>query len=181
MERVCELKKGWQLLGAFVIVGTLIYINGEAAVPYRQELLQYVKQPADFMKVRLWWRQWIEQEEVVPVHYAPTYSWKVEQVERKGNGYVVTLAEFVPTLYARWSGIVYFTGFTKENGAIIRVKFDDGVDVTYGMLSEIHVLPYSVLAPNDQLATNTTPIFYIEAWRDGQPFTEEELRSWLSE
>lgn len=140
-----------------------------------------MSQPADFTKVRVWWKRWVEREEMVPVHYAPTYSWAIEEMTPKGNGYVVTLAELVPTLYARWNGIVYFTGFTKENGAIIRVKYDDGVDVTYGLLSEIHVLPYSVLAQHDQLATNTSNVIYVEAWRDGVPFTEEELRSWLSE
>lgn len=178
---MCNLKKRWQIIGVCIIVGTLFYIKGESNIPYQQEVLRYVKQPADFTKVRLWWQQWVEREETIPVHYAPTYAWEIERMEPKGDGFVITLTEIVPTLYARWSGIVYFTGFTKENGAIIRVKYDDDVDVTYGMLSEIHVLPYSVLAQNDQLATNATNVFYVEAWKDGQPFSEEEMRSWLTE
>lgn len=178
---MCGLKKRWQIIGMLTVICTLLYIKNEPDVPYRSEILQYVQQPADFTKVRLWWQRWVEQEEAIPVHYAPTYAWVIDGLEPQGDGFVVTLAELVPTLYARHSGIVYFTGFTKENGAIIRVKYDDGVDVTYGLLSEIHVLPYSVLAQHDQLATNTSNTIYVEAWRDGQPFLEDELRTWLSE
>lgn len=180
-ERVCTLKTGWRIIGVIVLICTLLYIKDELNVPYREEILQYVKQPADFTKVRLWWQRWIEREETVPVHYTPGFSWEIESIEQKGDGFVVTLVEFVPMLYARGGGIVYFTGFTKENGAVIRVKYDDGVDVTYGLLDEIHVLPYSVLSQHDQLATTESNLIYIEAWRAGQSLNEDELRSWLGE
>jgi len=170
-----------QIGSMLLIVCALLYVKETPNIPYGQEILQYVQQPADLREVRLFWKKWVEREETVLVHYAPSYSWSIQSMEASGDGFIVTLAEPVPTLYARQSGIVYFTGFTKDNGAIIRVKYDDGVDVTYGLLNEIHVLPYSVLAQHDRLATNEMDRLYVEAWRDGQPLDEVALRSWLSE
>lgn len=168
----------WQVVAA-LLLGLLLYIiQLNPSFPYRSTILETVYEPSDFQEVRQYVSSIIPTDEKMEVTYMPPIVWPITTTKSMENGYLLTLDRPI-TIHAKESGIVYFTGHTKDLGAIIRVKYDSGQDVTYGFLSEIKVLPYSLLQTNDLIGMKLEGDIYIEVKEEKTYYTYEQIEAWL--
>ena len=168
----------WQVVAA-LLLGLLLYvIQLNPSFPYRSTILETIYEPSDFQEVRQYVSSLIPIDNKIEVTYMPPIVWPITATRSMENGYLLTLDQPI-TIHAKESGIVYFTGHTKDLGAIIRVKYDSGQDVTYGFLSEIKVLPYSLLQPNDLIGMKVAGDIYIEVEDEDKHYTYEQIEAWL--
>ncbi len=95
------------------------------------------------------------------------------------DGVIVSYTNPLP-IDAQETGLVVFTGFTRESGKTITVLYDNGDEVTYGFVGKVLKLPYTSVKKGDTLALMDEGAIYLMVKRDGVKLDASLLPTYLS-
>ena len=176
-------KTKW-IAATVLAVGVIGVAKLEDAGVIRQPVTQYVSSGKDFVAIKKWVASMIGDPEdnrvavmAEPIQEDPFAVY--ESMQPYKNGVIVSYSNPLP-IEAQESGLVVFTGFTRESGKTITVLYDDGDEVTYGFVGEVLKLPYTTVKKGDTLAMMEEGAIYLVVKRDGVNLDASLLPTYLS-
>lgn len=96
------------------------------------------------------------------------------------EGYLLTFEQAVPLL-AIESGLVVYTGHSKDTGKTISIYYEDNTTVTYGNVDSFSLLPYTSIEKGSTIANKEPGDLYIQIEKDGEVLNLEETLQWMKE
>lgn len=133
----------------------------------------------DFIVMRKWISTLIEDErEVVPVHYDQNKITSYESIQPFREGIMISYPSPI-SVQAEKNGLVIFTGITRQTGKTVTVLYDDGDEVTYGLVGSFSKMPYTSVKAGDTLASLDEQTMFFKVKRDGEYMEPTELSSYL--
>lgn len=148
-----------------------------------QPITQYVSSGKDFVVLKKWVASIIDKsdEERVTVsadeQAVNPFSLYVS-MQPYEDGVIVSYATPIP-ISAQTSGVVVFTGYTRQSGKTITVQYDDGDEVTYGFVEEFSKLPYTNVKKGEQLASMKEGTMYLQVRRNGLSLDASALANYF--
>lgn len=142
---------------------------------------QYVKSGKDFIAMKKWVASMIDvpNNESVQVNHEAREFIAYESMRPYEDGVIVSYP--VPhAIEAQGSGLVIFTGITRQTGKTLTVLYDDGDEVTYGFVGKFTKLPYTSVKQGDTLAVMDEETIYLRVKRDGVNLASSLLPAYLS-
>lgn len=142
---------------------------------------QYVTTGKDFVMMKKWVSSWLSDEQSITVSadsgFAPFASYESFQPYRDGAiiSYTQPLA-----ITSQGSGLVVFTGYTRQSGKTVTVQYDNGDEVTYGFVGKFSTLPYTTVRLGDEIAVMDEEAVYIRVKRNGIPLEPTVLASYMT-
>ncbi len=142
---------------------------------------QYVTSGADFIAMKKWVASFIDEPEsgTVPVAHETDRSTAYESMQPFQEGVIVSYSA-PHAIEAQSSGLVIFTGITRQTGKTMTVLYDDGDEVTYGFVGKFSKLPYTSVKRGDTLALMGEEAMYLKVKRDGEHLDVSLLPAYLS-
>ena len=172
------------LVAIVLTLGVIGVAKLEEAEVIRQPITQYVTSGQDFVAVKKWVASIIKDADgdKIAVMAGPNLDdpfSMYESMQPYKNGVLVSYTNPLP-IEAQGSGLVVFTGFTRESGKTITVLYDDGDEVTYGFVGTIPILPYTAVKKGDTLALMEEGAIYLMVKRGGVKLDASLLPTYLS-
>ncbi|MBO0587076.1 hypothetical protein [Sporosarcina sp. E16_8] len=177
----------WRTKWMVAIVLTLGVIGVaklEDAGVIREPVTQYVTSGKDFMAMKKWVATMINDPGADKVavmadpHKENPFS-AYESMQPYKEGVIVSYSQPL-AIDAQESGLVIFTGFTRESGKTITVLYDSGDEVTYGYVGTFTKLPYTAVKKGDTLGLMGEEAIYLKVKRDGVKMDASLLPAYLS-
>ncbi len=172
-------------LAAIVLtLGVISVAKLEEAEVIRQPVTQYVTSGQDFVAVKKWVASMIKDPEddkiavMAGTDLVDPFA-VYESMQPYKGGVLVSYTNPLP-IEAQSSGLVVFTGFTRESGKTITVLYDDGDEVTYGFVGKFTKLPYTAVKKGDTLALMGDEAIFLMVKRDGVTLDVTLLPTYLS-
>lgn len=94
------------------------------------------------------------------------------------KGFILYFEHTVPII-AYDSGLIVFTGHTKNTGKTISVFYNDNTTVTYGYVDQLSLLPYTTVGQGSTLGAKNEGELYIEVEKDGKHLDLQQIIEWL--
>lgn len=151
----------------------------------QKPVTQYLSTGQDFVVMKKWVASILDSEEsgmiqvsgdVIGVDPFAAY----ESMQPYKSGVILSYPEPLP-IAARGSGLVVFTGFTRQSGKTLTVQYDNGDEVTYGFVGSFGKLPYTAVEKGDTLAVMEEGTMYLKVKRDGLVLDPTLLPAFFSE
>lgn len=142
---------------------------------------QYVTTGQDFLVMKKWVASYLDppDDEFIAVNYAERSISKYESIQPYKEGAIVSYGQPI-AVEAEQSGLVIFTGITRQTGKTITVLYDDGDEVTYGFIGSFSKLPYTSVKRGDTLALMDEEAMFLMVKRDGVHLDASLLPAYLS-
>lgn len=140
----------------------------------------YVTSGEDFVAMKKWVSSMIEfDREPMAVSYEEGVLTSYESMQPYHDGAIVSYS-YPLSIDAVQSGLVTFTGFTRQTGKTVTVLYDNGDEVTYGFVGTFSKLPYTSVKKGDTLALMGEETMYLMVKRDGVNLDVSLLPAYLS-
>ncbi len=165
-------------------LGVFTVAKLEEAEVIRQPVTQYVTSGQDFVAVKKWVASIVKDSEADKVAVMAGKEQNdpfsmYESMQPYKNGVLVSYTNPL-SIEAQGSGLIVFTGFTRESGKTITVLYDNGDEVTYGFVGETFNLPYTAVRKGDTLALMEDETMYLLVRRGGVKLDVSLLPAYLS-
>ncbi|MGN7408508.1 hypothetical protein [Sporosarcina sp. SAFN-010] len=146
---------------------------------------QYLSTGQDFVAVKKWVASMIDSEESGMIQVSGEVEGvdpfaAYESMQPYKSGVILSYPEALP-IAARGSGLIVFTGFTRQSGKTLTVQYDNGDEVTYGFVGSFAKLPYTAVNKGDTLAVMEEGTMYLKVKRDGLVLDSTLLPAFFSE
>lgn len=173
-------KTKWFLSIIFVL-GIIGIAKLEEKQVIEKPFTQYVTTGQDFLVMKKWVASYFDkpEDELLTVSYAERALGLYESIQPFQNGAIISYGQPI-AVEAEKSGLVIFTGITRQTGKTITVLYDDGDEVTYGFVGSFSKLPYTTVKMGDQLALMDEETMFLMVKRDGVHLDASLLPAYLS-
>ena len=143
-------------------------------------ITQYVTTGKDFVVMKKWVSSWMAEDDVIAVSgevFTPFGTYASFQPYQ--DGAIITYDQPL-AITSQGSGLVVFTGYTRQSGKTVTVQYDTGDEVTYGFVGSFSTLPYTAVKLGDEIAVMDEEAVYIRVKRDGIPLEPTVLATYMS-
>lgn len=133
----------------------------------------------DFIVMRKWIASYFEEErDAIQVDYNPKMMTSYDSFQPFRDGIMISYPSSI-SIQAEKNGLVIFTGITRKTGKTVTVLYDDGDEVTYGLVGSFSKMPYTSVKVGDTLASLDEQTLFFKVKRDGEYMDPSELASYL--
>lgn len=177
-------KKKWAI--AFLLTVSVLGIAKlETTGVVDRSVTKYLSTGQDFVTMKKWVASIVDSDDsgmiqvsgdVVGVDPFASY----ESMQPYKSGVILSYPEALP-IAARGSGLIVFTGFTRQSGKTLTVQYDNGDEVTYGFVGSFAKLPYTTVDKGDTLGVMEEGTMYLKVKRDGLVLDSTLLPAFFSE
>lgn len=173
-------KTKW-LLSIVFVLGVVGVAKLEEWKLIQKPVTQYVTTGQDFLVMKKWVASYLDQpeDELIAVNYAERTLGKYESIQPYKKGAIVSYSQPI-AVEAEQSGLVIFTGITRQTGKTVTVLYDDGDEVTYGFIGTFTKLPYTSVKRGDTIALMNEEAMFLMVKRDGAHLDASVLPAYLS-
>ncbi|PIC70712.1 MULTISPECIES: peptidoglycan DD-metalloendopeptidase family protein [unclassified Sporosarcina] len=174
----------WKTKWIMAIV-LLVSVVGLSKLEERQliniPITQYVTTGKDFVVMKKWVSSLISEDEVITVSgnsaFNPLKTY--ESFQPYQDGAIISYTQPM-SITSQGSGLVVFTGYTRQSGKTVTVQYDNGDEVTYGFVGSFSTLPYTAVRLGDEIAVMAEEAVYIRVKRNGIPLEPTVLATYMS-
>lgn len=169
------------MLAIVVVIGVVGVAKLEEVGMINQPITEYVTTGNDFLVMKKWVASMINEpeNEMIAVNYEEGLFTTYESMQPYKEGVLVSYTQPVP-VEAQGSGLVIFTGITRQTGKTLTVLYDDGDEVTYGFVGSFSKLPYTSVKKGDTLALMDEAAIFLMVKREGMNLDASLLPAYLS-
>ncbi|AXH99302.1 hypothetical protein DV702_05830 [Sporosarcina sp. PTS2304] len=167
---------------AFVLLVSVVALSKlEERQLVNVPVTQYVTTGKDFVVMKKWVSSWLADEESITVSaesvFDPFASY--ESFQPYQDGAIISYTQPL-SITSQGSGLVVFTGYTRQSGKTVTVQYDNGDEVTYGFVGSFSTLPYTAVRRGDEIAVMDEEALYIRVKRDGIPLEPTVLATYMT-
>lgn len=169
------------LLSIIFVIGIVGIAKLEERQVIEKPLTQYVTTGQDFLVMKKWVASYFDkpEDELLTVNYEERALGLYESIQPFQEGAIISYGQPI-AVEAEKSGLVIFTGITRQTGKTITVLYDDGDEVTYGFVGSFAKLPYTSVKKGDKLALMEEETMFLMVKRDGLHLDASLLPAYLS-
>ncbi|WP_194841072.1 peptidoglycan DD-metalloendopeptidase family protein [Sporosarcina cascadiensis] len=142
---------------------------------------QYVTTGKDFVVMKKWVSSLIGEEESITVssgtEFDPFASY--DSFQPYQDGAIISYSQPM-SITSQGSGLVVFTGYTRQSGKTVTVQYDNGDEVTYGFVGSFSTLPYTTVRRGDEIAVMDEDAVYVRVKRNGIPLEPTVLATYMT-
>lgn len=145
-------------------------------------ITQYVTTGKDFVVMKKWVSSWMADDEVITVSGDSVFNpfETYESFQPYQDGAIISYTQPM-SITSQGSGLVVFTGYTRQSGKTVTVQYDNGDEVTYGFVGSFSTLPYTAVKLGDEIAMMDEEAVYIRVKRNGIPLEPTVLATYMSD
>lgn len=169
------------IVAVVLTIGVIGVAKLEKTGVIAKPVTHYVTSGEDFIAMKKWVSSMIDlpDKKSVPVSYEEDVLTTYESMQPYHDGAIVSYS-YPLSIDAPHSGLVTFTGFTRQTGKTVTVLYDNGDEVTYGFVGTFSKLPYTSVKKGDTLALMGEETMYLMVKRDGVNLDVSLLPAYLS-
>ncbi len=176
-------KTKWVL--AIILVSSVVGVSRlEERGVIQQPVTQYISSGKDFIVMKKWVSSLLKEPENPSIAVSGELSTtnqfsNYESIQPYEDGVIISYTQPM-AITALESGLITFTGYTRQSGKTVTVLYNDGDEVTYGFVGEFSKLPYTAVKKGDTLALMDEDAIYLMVKRDGVKMDASLLPTYLS-
>lgn len=133
----------------------------------------------DLVIMKKWVANLLEREEKILVQYVQSELRQYDTIQPFHKGAVLSY-ENPLAIRAEQDGLIVYTGMTRRTRKTMTIMYDDGVEVTYGLLGSFEKLPYTSVQSGEIIATMDESLMYIAIEQEGEYFSIEAIQQFLN-
>lgn len=168
-------------LAAFILsITVILFVNLEERQLVNTTLTQYVTTGKDFVVMKKWVSSLLADETITVSSNQSFEPFSLyESFQPYQDGAIISYVQPLP-ITAKGSGLVVFTGHTRQSGKTVTVQYDNGDEVTYGFVGSFSTLPYTTVRAGDEIAVMNEETLYVRVKRNGIPLEPTVLATYMA-